>query len=138
MGIGGMMGIDGTSHQLARQGRWWQPGKRGWHREVCSGRTIGGLRPERDPIIQGQAQAAWLRELIEAGPASASRCARWSCIGAGSSTPWSNCPVWRCGCSNPKGLPGLPGLLAALPQRLNAEDVRLVAYHLSRYARPRR
>lgn len=97
--------------------------------------TVGGFTPDRDPIIQGKAQAGWLRELLEES--------------TGKRFPVRSLVVYPgwfvTTTTKPLGLDvlvlnprGLPGLLEKLPRTLPDEDIKLASYHLSRYARAKR
>jgi hypothetical protein len=92
---------------------------------------IGGLSPERDPIIQAKAQASWLRSLLlestgkrfEVRPVVVFP--GWFITGpAGGSKE-----VWVL---EPKAL---PSFLDHEPNRLEVEDVKLASFHLSRFIR---
>lgn len=97
--------------------------------------TVNGYTPDRDPVIQAKAQGGWLRELIEES--------------TGKRFPVRSLvvyPGWYIATTaKPTGLDvlvlnpkGLPGLLEKLPRILAPEDIKLVNYHLSRYARTQR
>lgn len=93
--------------------------------------TVSGREPERDPIIQARAQAAWLRSLLAES------------TGRGFDVfPVVVFPGWfventAAGFRDiwvlePKAL---PKFLGSAPQRMNAEDVKLASFHLSRFVR---
>jgi hypothetical protein len=92
---------------------------------------IGGLSPERDPIIQAKAQASWLRSLLlestgkrfEVHPVVVFP--GWFITG----TAGASKEVWVL---EPKAL---PSFLDHEPTRLEAEDVKLASFHLSRFIR---
>jgi hypothetical protein len=92
---------------------------------------IGGLSPERDPIIQAKAQASWLRSLLlesagkrfEVHPVVVFP--GWFIT----ATAGARKEVWVL---EPKAL---PSFLDHEPTRLEAEDVNLASFHLSRFIR---
>ena len=96
--------------------------------------TVNGFKPERDPVTQAKAQARWLQDLI-----------RESTGRSVEIRPAVVYPGWFV--SSPKGVErpdvwvlnpkALPKFLENEPDRLTAEDARLVAFHLSRYIRAR-
>ncbi len=93
---------------------------------------IDGFAPERDPIVQGKAQARWLRELIE--ESTGRRCEvraivvypGWF-VKSDARGKWSEVLVL-----NPRTL---PAFLAKCEHCLPAADIQLITYHLSRYIR---
>jgi len=99
------------------------------------GLLVAGKRLERDPINQVRAQVDWVRRLI----ADSTGKSFWV-FGAVVFPGWwvdppppgSRSDVWVL---EPKGL---PGFLGHEPVRLEASDVALAAYHLSRYIRTAR
>jgi hypothetical protein len=111
----------------------WSKPLRGETRIVVDGERIlaNGMEPERNPIIQARAQATWLHGLLKesTGRAVPVRPAilfpGWfvECPPAGQSDVWV---------LNPKAL---PAFLGHEPERLSAEEVKLAAFHLSRYVR---
>lgn len=93
--------------------------------------TVGGYEPDRNPIIQARAQAAWLRGILVES----------------TGRPFEVFPVvvfpgWFIEQSEgslrsiwvlePKAL---PKFLEREPQRLKPEDVKLASFHLSRFIR---
>lgn len=111
----------------------WSKPQRGDARIVYDGSTltVAGRVPDRDPLVQAKAQANWLRGLlfesagrrIEVQPVVVFP--GWYVEAA----PGAQRAVWVL---EPKGL---PAFLNIAPQRLVAEDVKLVAYHLARHVR---
>lgn len=92
---------------------------------------IASLEPERDPIIQAKAQAAWLRSLL-AESTGRTFDVRPTILFPGwfiSNAPGSFKEVWVL---EPKAL---PTFLGKEPVRLSAEDVKLASFHLSRFIR---
>ena len=111
----------------------WSKPRRGDARIEFDGETIraGGLEPDRDPIIQASAQAAWLKALLTESTGK----------------PFSVWPVivfpgWfvepcidrkrRIWVLNPRAL---PAFLDREPRRVSDEDVALASFHLSRFVR---
>ena len=94
--------------------------------------TVDGFIPDRDPIIQGKAQAGWLRELVMET--------------TGKDFPVRSIvlyPGWFVKASahrnkvdvlvlNPKAL---PSLLEKSNAKLTLDDIKLITYHLSRHIR---
>lgn len=92
--------------------------------------TVGGFTPDRDPIVQAKAQAKWLQDLI-AETTGKILPVRPVVLYPGwfiTKQP-KGAEVWVL---NPKSL---PAFLDHVDVSLPAEDVKLIAYHLSRYVR---
>lgn len=111
----------------------WSKPQRGDMRIVYDGNmlTAAGREPDRDPLMQALAQAGWLKSLL-----AESTGRRFDVqpvvVFPGwyvEASPGAHRPVWV---MEPKGL---PAFLAREPLRLNAEDVKLAAFHLSRFVR---
>jgi Nuclease-related domain len=94
---------------------------------------VGGHEPDRNPVVQARAQANWLKQLEE----STGR--KIDVFPVVLFPGWFVEPM-------PRALDGvrhvwllepkaLPAFLAQEPARLNPEDAKLVAYHLSRFIR---
>ena len=92
---------------------------------------IAGKAPDRDPVVQAQAQAGWLKRVL--------------CESTGRTInviPVVLIPGWYIEQSQnslrqiwvlePKAL---PAFLQQEPKRLSPEDVKLASFHLSRYIR---
>jgi hypothetical protein len=92
---------------------------------------IGGLEPERNPVVQAKAQASWLRELLAESTGRKFE-VRPVMVYPGwfveNKRP-SNKAVWVL---NPKGL---PTFLDHEPVQLKPEDIQLASYHLGRFVR---
>ncbi len=111
----------------------WSKPQRGDARIVYDGNTltVAGREPDRNPLVQAKAQAHWLRGLlsestgrrIEVQPVVVFP--GWFVEAA----QGVRRAVWV---MEPKGL---PAFLSIEPTRLVAEDVKLLAYHLSRHVR---
>ena len=111
----------------------WSKPQRSDARIVYDGNTltVAGREPDRDPLVQAKAQAHWLRGLlfestgrrIEVRPVVVFP--GWFVEAASGAQR----VVWV---MEPKGL---PAFLSIEPTRLGAEDVKLLAYHLSRHVR---
>jgi hypothetical protein len=111
---------------------WSKPSGRD-ARVVCNGEDIkvGGMTPERNPIVQAKAGAAWLRQLLS--DSTGKRVDVHPVVlfpgwfveqdSAGRRLAWV---------LEPKAL---PSFLDNEPLRLNAEDLNLIAFHLGRFIR---
>jgi hypothetical protein len=92
--------------------------------------TVDGFKPDRDPIVQAKAQASWLHRLIEESTGRDVKV-----------RPVVLYPGWFIN-RQPRGAEvwvlepkALPKFLEHERTALTAEDVKLIAYHLSRYVR---
>lgn len=111
---------------------WSKPAK-GEARIRYDGETLtaAGHTPDRDPIIQAKAQARWLAELLREstgrrlGVQPVVVFPGWFVEAA----PGSHLSVWVL---EPKGL---PAFLSREREQLAPEDVKLAAFHLSRFIR---
>ena len=94
--------------------------------------SVNGYKPERDPITQAIAQASWLSEFIKESTGH-THFVRPVVVFPGwfvqSGPDVKRSKVWVI---NPKGL---PKFLEDSPPKLSLEEIKLVAYHLSRYIR---
>jgi hypothetical protein len=95
---------------------------------------VDGFTPDRDPIQQVQAGARWLARVLEESTGK-----RFHVRGVVVFPGWFVEPMsaaWR-SASLPWVLEpkALPKFIQHQPQYLAREDVRLAAYHLSRYVR---
>jgi hypothetical protein len=93
--------------------------------------TVAGFTPDRDPVAQARAQATWIARLVEEGTGRRYAVKPvvlfpgwWVEQG-----PTATREMWIL---EPKAL---PQFLENEPSRLKPEDVKLVAYHISRYVR---
>jgi hypothetical protein len=99
------------------------------------GVMVNRLRPDRDPLVQAQAGAKWLSELLEESTGK-----RFAVRGVVLYPGWFVEPMsdaWRRSPEkpwvlNPKALPVFIGNQSAM---IPESDVKLAAYHLSRYVR---
>jgi hypothetical protein len=98
------------------------------------GVLVCGHAPDRNPVVQVQAGARWLAELLEESTGQ-----RFSVRGVVLFPGWFVEPMtndWRSAnlpwILEPKAL---PKFLAREPRALSDDQVRLAAYHLSRYVR---
>jgi hypothetical protein len=111
----------------------WRKPRRGDARISFDGQSllIAGAQPERDPVAQARAQAAWLTRQVEAGTGHHHPVhpvvlfPGWYI----ESATGAHKEVWVL---EPKAL---PAFLQQEPNRITPEEVRLVAYHISRYIR---
>ncbi|MCU0588842.1 MAG: NERD domain-containing protein [Syntrophobacteraceae bacterium] len=92
--------------------------------------AVNGFTPDRDPIVQAKAEAGWLREFIQD---SAGRAVKVRPVvlypGWYISRQPKGAEVWVL---NPRNL---PAFLDHERTVLASEDVKLLAFHLSRYVR---
>lgn len=125
--------ILGPSGVLTIETKTWSKPQRGNAKIEFDGEalTVAGRRPDRDPIIQARAQANWLQQLLaeSTGKTFAVR-------------PVVLFPGWfiEDGRKGRKELwvlepKGLPAFLAQEKAVLPPEDVKLAAFHLSRFVR---
>lgn len=93
--------------------------------------AVAGFEPDRDPIVQAKAQASWLRELLGESTGKAFRVRPvvlfpgWFVEQKGTSAR----EVWVL---NPKAL---RAFIDREPRVLGEEEIRLAAFHLSRFIR---
>ena len=93
--------------------------------------VVAGAAPSRDPIVQARAQATWLQRTLAESTGKTLRTfpvvlfPGWFVEQA----PGSTKDLWVL---EPKAL---PAFLERAPEHLSPEDVRLAAFHLSRYIR---
>lgn len=99
------------------------------------GLVVNGFRPDRDPLVQAQAGAKWLSRLLEETTGK-----RFPVRGVVLFPGWFVEPMsdaWRRSPGKPWVLEpkALPGFLENEPQHIADTDLKLAAYHLSRYIR---
>ena len=99
------------------------------------GLVVNGLRPDRDPIVQAEAGARWLSRLLEESTGK-----RFQVRGVVLFPGWFIEPMsgsWRMSPGKPWVLEpkALPGFIGNEPKRVTDGDLKLAAYHLSRYVR---
>lgn len=93
--------------------------------------TAAGWKPDRDPVIQSKAQAAWLRDVLIESTGRPFR-VRPMVLFPGwfiEQSPGSKREIWVL---NPKAV---PSFLEAEQDTLTPEDVKLASFHLSRFVR---
>ena len=92
---------------------------------------VGGFVPDRDPITQARAQAAWLRRVLAESTGREFQVRPVVVFPGWFVERSADAPrdVWVL---EPKAL---PDFLAQEPARLKPEDVNLANFHLSRYVR---
>lgn len=93
--------------------------------------TAAGWRPDRDPVVQAKAQAAWLRDVLIESTGKPFR-VRPMVLFPGwfiEQSPGSKREIWVL---NPKAV---PSFLEAEQDTLTPEDVKLASFHLSRFVR---
>lgn len=107
--------------------------RRGEAKVVCDGQRIlvEGLEPDRDPIVQGKAQASWLRSLL-AESTGRKFPVRPVILFPGWFVEQDRASRREFWVLNPKAL---RDFLKNEPQALESEDVNLASYHLSRFIR---
>lgn len=113
----------------------WSKPLRGETRIVVDGERIfaNGVEPERNPLIQARAQATWLHELLKESTGRA-LLVRPAILFPGwfvERCPGGQSDVWVL---NPKAF---PAFLGHESERLSAAEIKLAAFHLSRYVRAR-
>jgi hypothetical protein len=93
--------------------------------------TVGGFKPDRDPVRQVTAIANWIRDLVKESTGRVVPVRPVVLYPGWFVEPAKNkeAPVWVL---SPRAL---PSLVANEPTPLQAEDVNMVAFHLSRYVR---
>jgi len=106
---------------------------RGEAKVVCDGERIlvDGFEPDRDPIVQGKAQASWLRTVL-AESTGRKLPVRSVILFPGWFVEQDQASRRDFWVLNPKAL---GDFLKHEPQVLNAEDVKLASLHLSRFIR---
>lgn len=114
----------------------WQKSKRGEARVrfTDEGLTANGFRPDRDPIVQARAGAKWLSQLLAESTGK-----QFEVRGVVLFPGWLVDPMSRSWRSSdrpwvlePKAL---PAFIENATTRIVDTDVKLAAYHLSRYVR---
>lgn len=93
--------------------------------------TVDGVELDKDPIVQGKAQAGWLRLVLEESTGR-KLLTRSVILFPGwfvEQKPGTSREVWVL---EPKAL---PGFLKHEPELLSPEDVKLATFHLSRFIR---
>ncbi|HEY1236636.1 MAG TPA: nuclease-related domain-containing protein [Candidatus Binatia bacterium] len=92
---------------------------------------VGGLEPERNPVVQAKAQASWLRELLAESTGRKFE-VRPVIVYPGWFVENRSADRNRIWVLNPKGL---STFLDHEPMRLKPEDIRMASYHLDRFVR---
>ena len=92
---------------------------------------IDGFEPDRDPVIQAKAQASWLRELL-AESTGRKFAVKSAIVFPGWFVDYTGPKERTIWVLNPKAL---PSFLDHEPARLSQEDIKLAAFHLSRFVR---
>lgn len=100
-----------------------------------AGVVVSGFRPERDPLVQAQAGAKWLARLLEETTGK-----RFPVRGVVLFPGWYVEPMseaWRTSADHPWVLEpkALPGFIENERRSITESDLKLAAYHLSRYVR---
>ena len=100
-----------------------------------TGLVVNGFRPDRDPLVQAQAGARWLSQLLEESTGK-----QFHVRGVVLFPGWFIEPMskaWLMTHDKPWVLEprALPGFIGNEPQKIADADVKLAAYHLSRYVR---
>ena len=106
---------------------------RGEARVECDGERIlvDGFEPDRDPIVQGKAQASWLRTLLSESTGRKLPI-RSVILFPGWFVEQDQASRREFWVLEPKAL---RGFLMNEPEVLSAEDVKLASFHLSRFIR---
>ena len=92
---------------------------------------VAGFEPDRDPIVQSKAQAAWLRRLL-AESTGKQFSVRPVILFPGWFIEQSDRSTRELWVLEPRAL---PAFLEQAPNVLSAEDVKLASFHLSRFIR---
>lgn len=93
--------------------------------------TVAGFQPDRDPIVQARAQAAWIAELL-AESTGRKYLVRPVVVFPGWWVEQKSASTNQIWVLNEKAL---PKFLAHEPRRLSEDDVSLASFHLSRFIR---
>lgn len=110
----------------------WSKPARGDARIQFDGKRllVNGLPPDRDPVVQAKAQATWLKnQLVESTGRRLDVHPIVLFPGWFIESPKGDSGIWVL---EPKAL---PSLLNGSPHRLEASDVKLASFHLSRFIR---
>lgn len=111
----------------------WSKPVKGDARVTCEGDSlrVGALEPDRNPLIQAKAQAAWLKQLLSAstGKAYATRPVLLFPGWYVEQGPGTTREVWVL---EPKAL---LAFLANVPTALDKQNIALATFHLSRFIR---
>jgi Nuclease-related domain len=116
----------------------WNKSKRGEARITLSDDGVllkNRLRPDRDPVVQAQAGAKWLSQLLEETTGKQFRVRGVVLFPGWFVEPMTS--TWRMSPHKPWLLEpkALPAFIGNEPKRITDSDLRLAAYHLSRYVR---
>lgn len=93
--------------------------------------TAAGRKPQRDPVVQARAQAAWLKSVLSESTGRSLNVFP-VVVFPGWFIEQSEGTLRSIWVLEPKAL---PKFLTRQPQQLSPEDVRLACYHLSRFIR---
>lgn len=94
--------------------------------------TINGLKPDRDPVTQGKAQAHWLRGLLQETTGKRVEVRAMVLYPGWFVKLLTSAPRLEVLVLNPKTL---PSFLEKSGAKLSLDDIKLITYHLSRYIR---
>ena len=99
------------------------------------GLVVNGFRPDRDPLVQAQAGARWLSQLLEETTGKQFPVRGVILFPGWFVEPMNN--AWRMSAEKPWVLEpkALPRFIESEPKAIGASDLKLAAYHLSRYVR---
>lgn len=111
----------------------WSKPLKGEARVICEGDSlrVGTLKPDRNPIIQAKAQAAWLKQLLSASTGKAYT-ARAVLLFPGWYVEQGRGTTREVWVLEPKAL---PAFLGKEPTLLEKENIALASFHLSRFVR---
>lgn len=111
----------------------WSKPSEGEAKILFDGKTLtkGGLTPERDPVTQARAQASWLSQLVEDGTGRKYQ-VKPIVLFPGWWIEQSEGSLRQIWVLEPKAL---PKFLKRESVKMQEDEIKLVAYHLSRYVR---
>lgn len=125
--------VIGPAGVFAVETKTFSKPRRGEAKVVCDGRRIlvNGVAPDRDPIVQGKAQASWLRSVL-AESTGRTFLVRPVILFPGWYVEQDRASRREFWALSPKAL---RDFLKNEPKVLSSEDVHLATYHLSRFVR---
>lgn len=111
----------------------WSKPRSGEARIAFDGETLiaAGMKPDRDPVAQSRAQVSWIATLLKESTGR-QYTVRGVVLFPGWFVEQGEGTLRETWVLNPKAL---PGFLGNAKESLAVEDVRLAAFHLSRYVR---
>jgi hypothetical protein len=92
---------------------------------------VGGMEPDRDPVVQAKAQASWLSEVLTESTGRKFH-GRSVIVYPGWYVDEKDCKTTSVWVLEPKRL---PMFLDQEPRRLSPEEIHIASFHLSRFVR---